>query len=63
MPETAPAKGPQANLINLNNEDQQSEYMEHSGVEELVEKIANLSIEEKQQVAQGMNPGQDFLDA
>ena len=37
--------------------------MECSGVEELVEKIASLSIEEKQQMAQGMNPGQDFSDA
>ena len=58
-----PNKGAQANLIDLNDEDQQSEYTECSGVEELVEKIAGLSIEEKQQVAQGMNPGQDFSDA
>ena len=58
-----PSKGAQANLIDLNDEDQQSEYTERSGVEELVQKIANLSIEEKQQVAQGMNPGQDFSDA
>ena len=58
-----PNKGAQANLIDLNDEDQQSEYTERSGIEELVEKISNLSIEEKQQVAQGMNPGQDFLDA
>ena len=58
-----PSKGTQVNLIDFNDEDRQSEYMKRSGVEELVEKIVNLSIEEKQQVAQGMNPGQDFLDA